>query len=89
MALKLIETTILPTVVRMRYADQPDPASAVEWFEFQVPLAPLTAPIGPGEPLGDPELRNVAEVRLAALRYVRDVISAETQRLSNLASHIL
>ena len=33
----------------------------------------------------DPELQYLAEVRLAALRYARDVIGEETQRLSSLA----
>ena len=87
MALKLIETTVLETTVRMRYADDVDPAKATQWIDFQVPLAELQSPNGRVE-LGDPESRYLAEIRLAALRHARDVIGAETQRLSNLAGRI-
>jgi hypothetical protein len=86
--MKLIETKILETTVRMRYADDADPAKASQWIDFQVPLAELLSPNGRVE-LGDPESRYLAEIRLVALRYVRDAIGAETQRLSSLADRIV
>lgn len=87
--MQLIETRISAAAVHTRYANDPDVAKATEWFDFQVPLEPLRAPIGHGEPLGDPETRYLVEVRLAALRYLRDVITEEIQRLSNLAGRTL
>jgi hypothetical protein len=85
MAMKLIETIVSETSVRMRYADDADPAKAIEWVDFQVSLSELLSPNGQAK-LGDPESRFLAEIRLAALRYVRDAIGGETQRLSSLAS---
>jgi hypothetical protein len=40
--MKLVQTTIEETTVRMRLADHADPTEAVEWIEFQVPLSGLT-----------------------------------------------
>jgi hypothetical protein len=88
MAMKLIETAVLETTVRMRYSDNADPEKAKEWFEFEAPIAPLTLPTGSGEvPLGKLHSRYLASIQLAALRYVRDAIGAETQRLAGLVSH--
>jgi hypothetical protein len=87
-AMKLIETTVLETTVRMRYADNADPAKAKEWFAFEVPIAPLSLPSHSGDiALGDHHTRLFASVQLAALRYVRDAIGEETQRLAGLARH--
>jgi hypothetical protein len=83
--MKLIETTVTETVVRMRYADDDDSAKAKKWIDFQVPLAALSDPRTPGHPLGDTDSRFLASVRLAALCYARDVISEEIQQLSRLA----
>jgi hypothetical protein len=84
--MKLIATTITETAVHMRYADNADAAKAKTWIDFQVPLEQLTLP--PERPLEDPELQYLAEVRLAALRYAREVIFAENQRLSSLANRM-
>src|SRR5205823_911958 len=84
MPLAIIETTISDSTIRMRLADNADPSAATEWVEFVVPLAPLTLPTVGGQdvPLGPAEDRRLATIRLAALRYVRDAIGAETQRLA-------
>jgi len=90
MPMELIETRILSDSVQIRYADQYDADAATEWCEFRVPLARLTQPIvrHQVEPLGDPQAQFLGEVQLAALRYMRDVIGGETQRLSELIGHI-
>ena len=82
----LIETSVSDKSVWMRFADTSDCAKAAHWIDFQVPLSELKVPAGSGTEvlLGDPELQLLSEVRLAALRYVRDVIGAETRRLSGL-----
>jgi hypothetical protein len=80
--MKLIETAITETAVYMRYADDADPEKAEQWIDFQVPLEKLELV---DRPLGDPELQFLAEVRQPALRYVRETVAAETQRLANLA----
>jgi hypothetical protein len=86
--MKLVETKISETTVHMRYADNPDSATATAWIDFQVPLTELKHPQNRQNQLGDPELQYLAEVRLAALRYARDVVGGETQRLSGLAGRI-
>lgn len=85
-----IETTISAATIRMRYANDPDPVRATEWFAFEVPVGSLKLPVegGPEPALGDPESRHLAAIRLAALRYVRDAIGDETRRLAHLVSHI-
>lgn len=88
MALKLIETKILPNAVHMRLADDPDPEKAEYWIDFQVPLDGLTLGTAAGDmPLGDIERRYVGSVRLAALRYARDLIGEETQTLASRVGH--
>lgn len=80
--LQLLLTNVSQNHVRMRYANHADPAQATEWLDFQVPLKSLADPEIPQNPLGNVETALVAEVRLAALRYAREAIVAETQRLS-------
>lgn len=86
MALKHVETTVGETTIQMRYADHPDPAKATEWFDFQVKIADLR--MVSGTPVKDLESHYLAVVRQVALRYVRDVIGEETQRLATLAGRI-
>jgi hypothetical protein len=86
-AMQLVETKISETSVSMRYADNADPQQAVEWIEFRMPVAQLKT--DHGHKFGaEIEGYFLAEVRLAALRYVRDIIGGETQRLSGLAGRI-
>ena len=80
-------TTVSEKTVRMRLANEADPTQADSWFEFEVPLELLAHPNG-RQPLGDPELQFHSEIRLAALRFVRDVIGEETRRLSELAGRM-
>jgi hypothetical protein len=91
MPIALIETKILQDAIQMRYADHLDPQKVSEWIEFRVRLADLPHPIQQGREtrlLGDPDDQFVSEVRLAALRRVRDVVSEENQRLLNLIGRI-
>ena len=81
--MKIVETTILESSIRIRLADHPDHELATHWIELEVPIAGLELPSKPHD-LGDPETRLLAEVRLAALRHARDAIGAETQRLASL-----
>jgi hypothetical protein len=85
--MKLLKTEIYPDAIQMRYADNPDPTQAAEWCEFRVSIKDLPHPRvqGQPEPLGDPDLQFLSEVRQAALHRVRDVIAAEIQRLASLA----
>lgn len=82
MAIRLIETVVSGTSIRMRFADQTNPADAKEWIEFQVPLSPLKLLNQNTEeiPLGPVEKRSLELVREAALRYVQNVISEEMRR---------
>ena len=88
--MNLIETSTLPDAIQMRYANNSDRALATEWCEFRVRLAGLTHPMvqGAPQPLEPPEEQFVSEVQLAALRYMRDAIGEETQRLSALIGRI-
>jgi hypothetical protein len=88
MPMELRETKILPNGVYMRLADDPDPQKADYWIEFQVPLDDLTLPTAGGDvPLGDEEKRYLGSIRLAALRYAREIIGAETQALASRVGH--
>jgi hypothetical protein len=84
--MNIVQTTIGETSVQMRLADNADAQAATQWIEFCVPIAELKAP--GGSSLGVLEGYYLAELRLAALRYVRDVIGGETQRLSEFAGRI-
>jgi hypothetical protein len=84
--MELIETALSETSVRMRFSDQEDISKAKHWLDFQVPLEKLSLLLE--RPLGDPEAHFLAEIRQEALRYVRDVVSAETQRIANLAGRM-
>jgi hypothetical protein len=72
--MKLIETTISETTIRMQYADDPDPEKAQEWLDFQVPLKGMELPSGP---LGDSRERSLRLIQAAALRKVRDLVDDE------------
>jgi len=86
MSIRIIETSISETHVRMRLADDRDREKSSESIDFVVEIGPrLTLPGGGDIPLGDHHTRQLASIQLAALRYVRDVIGGETQRLSSLA----
>jgi hypothetical protein len=84
--MKLIETVVTDSTVRMRYADNADPAKAKHWIDFQVPLAELRQVSE--TPLGDPESHYLSTVRLTALRYVRGKADGEIQRLLNLRAQM-
>lgn len=78
-----IATTISPTSVHIRYADNPDSAKAEEWLDFRVPLNGLTLADQNGvHALGNLEHRYLGAIRRAALQYVRELIDAEIRRLS-------
>ena len=82
--MQLVETKISGTMVHMRCADNPDSAKAIQWIDFQVPLALLELPSSQGDhPLGNPESRYLGSIQQAALRYARDLIGAETQALAD------
>lgn len=85
--MKLVETKISGALIHMRYADNPDNTKATRWIDFQVPISDLMAS-DQRTPLGDVEERYLAETHLAALRNVRELIGAETQRLARLADQI-
>ena len=66
--MKLIETTVIGPFVRMRLADDPDPAKASQWIDFQV-HAPKEA---------DPSW-GLAGFQRAALQTALDALNAEIQ----------
>jgi hypothetical protein len=87
MPLKLVETAIRPTVVRLRYADDDDQSRAMEWIDFQFIAASLKHPKTDAV-LGDLGPRFLLEIQGAALRRARDVIGAEIQRLRDQLDHL-
>jgi hypothetical protein len=78
--MKLIETVISETSIRLRYADETDPTKAVEWVDVQFALSGLKNPED-----AKPELQYVAELQRAALDRLQAVLSGEIQRLRSLA----
>jgi hypothetical protein len=82
MQLKLIGTTIASDCVRMRYADDPDPAKATNWLDFSVSVSDLLAPQSMS-PLGPILDRHLVVIQQAALRAARRAIDAETAVLDS------
>ena len=84
-SLPIVQTTVSGTSIRIRLADTADPMGANEWVDAQVSLKGLAHPADPTREIGNVDSLLVAEVQLAALRYVRETIGVEIQRLSALA----
>jgi hypothetical protein len=61
MAIKLVETAIRPTTIRLRYADADDPAAATEWIDLHFAAKDLKHPKS-GNPLGNLEPRYLLEI---------------------------
>jgi hypothetical protein len=77
-----IATTISPTSIHMRFADNADPEKAEEWVDFRVPLNALKLADQGGErALGNPDHEYLGVIRRAALQYVQALIAAEIRRL--------
>jgi len=81
MAIKLVETAIRPTTIRLRYADADDPTTATEWIDLQFAADRLKHPKS-GDPLGNLAPRYLLEIQAAALHHARDILDAEIQRLA-------
>jgi hypothetical protein len=77
--MNLIETTISEKSVRMRYADNSDPIKATEWIDVQVPVSGLKT--SADNAVGDPQIKRLAIIQRAALRYVQEILSGESQGL--------
>ena len=84
MALKLIETTVSETTVRLRYAD--DPNAPTEWLDFQVRNVNLKLPSG--TMMTERDMHALGAVKLAALRHVLAVTDAEIARIRDLITRI-
>ena len=87
MILSHVQTTISESAIQMRLANDPDPAKASVWIDFAIPIGDhLMVPTPNGTfHLGDIHTRQLSTIQLAALRYVRDAIGEETQRLGGLS----
>lgn len=73
--MKLIETCVAETTVRMRFADNADATKASEWIDFQLPTANLKRESDTR--ISTPALVPLGAIRVAALQHVRDVIDEE------------
>lgn len=83
MTLKIVETTVTEAAVRVRFADDADPAKAIEWLDLRFPVSKLES--SKGNSLGDPRKRTLAAIHQAALLFAQDVIDAETEKIAALA----
>src|SRR5262245_56740203 len=80
--MKLIETTISGKSVRMRYADDPNPEKATQWFEFQVLVEAIgNSSGGPNQPIPEFGLEYLAQLHRGAILRARDTLDDELQRL--------
>jgi hypothetical protein len=78
-----LATVISDAAVRIRFAEQGENSEAEYCIDILVPRNRLTLPSPDPKPtLGEPEIRFLMEIKLAALHYARDVIDEETQRLA-------
>lgn len=81
--LKLVQTTFSETTIRLRYADDADPARAKQWLDFQFLIADLKHVSE--TPVRDPQALALGVLQAAALRRARDIASGEIQGRSGLA----
>ena len=84
MPMHIVETILRPLTAKLTIANNSDPELATERIDFAFPLSALKDPQSQRQ-LGQPDDHFVSEVRLAILRYARDAIGVEIQRLSELA----
>ena len=80
MAMKLVETAIRATTIRLRYANADDPSTATEWIDIQFTADDLKHPSA-GNTLGDLAPKFLLEIQAAVLHRARDEIDGEIQRL--------
>ena len=84
--MNIVETKISETSVRLRYADNADPAKATQWMDFQFPLGDLLN--SEKKPFADLQLEFLVEVQRGVLRQARDLVGAEMKRIADLAGRI-
>jgi hypothetical protein len=77
--MKLIETTVSETTVRMQYADNADPEKATQWIDLQFRMADLKH--GSGTPLPPVAPLKLAAIQAAALTRAQELIGEEMGRL--------
>jgi hypothetical protein len=80
MAMKLVETAIRATTIRLRYANADDPSTATEWIDIQFAADDLKHP-STGNSLGDLAPKFLLEIQATVLHRARDEIDGEIQRL--------
>ena len=78
--MKLMETNVSGSSVRMQFANESNPALATEWLEFEAPIDLLKTEAA--TPLGDPSARRLVAVQLALLHHMRDAIDEEISRFA-------
>jgi hypothetical protein len=81
--MKLMETNVSGSSVRMQFANDPNPALATEWLEFEAPIDLLKTQAA--SPLSDPSARRLVVVQLALLHQMRDAIDEEVRRFESTA----
>ena len=86
MAIQLVEMKFGDEEITGRLADGPAKETSKVWIEFRMPSdTNFPVPTVNGDiPLGDYNNKRFVTVQQAILRYVRDAIGAETQRLAAL-----
>lgn len=77
--MKLIETTVTDTAVRIRLADDSDHSKAHAWIDCQLPRSTLKRQSG--TPAADLDGWHLPIVRQVILENVRAAIDAEIERL--------
>jgi hypothetical protein len=83
--MRIVETVLKASTVRIVLANNQDPALASERMDFEIPLTGLKEPRErDARSLGALEYRHLATIQVAALRYARSAITVEADRLSNL-----
>jgi len=77
--MNIIETTISGTSVRMRVANDADPAKATEWVEFQVPCGPLV--LDNKTLVGNPQRQHLGAMQIAALRRAQTAVNTAIREI--------
>ena len=91
MPIKRVDTGIMgkgnDLVISMCFADAPTTADATTTVELKVPFRNFSLGDTPALPSLQPGTYPDTRFQIAALRYVRDELDAEIERLSNPEGH--
>jgi hypothetical protein len=85
-AMQVVETTVTSAAIRVRLADDPDPAKRSEWILLRLQRSKLKR--GSGEPAANLDVLGFPLIQKIALENAQAALAVEIERLRSLADPI-